>query len=475
VTGLRVDGNGQNNPYHRGRDRNEDEDPEDQPLGEELRGMGIWIAADHCCAIGCVSNNMPNGTKANNFEVSRDWAIVAGCTAKNPGRSCFQNTATALHSTYCNIRGIVEFNYPDNDKECRLFNITTLQPDPTGRVSILNSFFRADIQDVSLAPEFRSSGLGFSVSGGAPPTDPDYGLANLVLKDVRIELGEHMSATSKHIFKVNNVRNSWFEDVVITTHDDFVGHAMRVNNQEKPTQVVGNEPMKITLVRCDWDQGINFTVPVKRLSIASSKLGKRTSRTDELLANINLLEEGHLSSVAMRHRSCMASVGVDPRVPNPKLSVRNGSYFFCDLHNDGTSEHVEFEKNCVFRVADPKEVGDPVGLVRLRPISGDFLNIRDRLALTSDEGDDNSYLFDPENRNGFSVNRTSENGVSNDPLEPYWGHEVLGPPFTGLPGHAGTKIYLEEGTDPDAYGWQNAAYWVYDEVAGAWAPAPQQP
>ena len=84
--------------------------------------------------------------------------------------------------------------------------------------------------------------------------------------------------------------------------------------------------------------------------------------------------------------------------------------------------------------------------------------------MSSYRGLDNTLLFDPDlgvakqTKDGRTVNATGSS-------------KILGPPFIGISGQAGDKIFLSTEQNRHNYGWENADFWSWDSAFNRWVPS----
>ena len=292
-----------------------------------------------------------------------------------------------------------------------------------------------------------------------PGDSNEKGLDNLVIENCTIKLGESVrSIRNHHVFKIKNVTHSRLDKLTVMTPLSYQGWVMRLQKTQ------ADITMNCQVLNCHWDQGINFDSELKTMIISNCQLGKPTSYANELLNDINFPINMLIERSRLIHQKSLASLRSDNK--KCRLKIRNVS-FISETSNPNTyvfrskvPTRPSFFNAINFQYA--KSDGSPKHhklWLAYSPAT--------RLALSSYRGLDNTLLFDP---NQGVAKRTKDGRTSTTTGS----SEVLGPPFVGISGQAGDKIFLSTRQNRHNYGWENADFWSWDSAFKRWAPITAQ-
>ena len=432
LTGAQVDGNG----------------PAIDAMGNNTgRGEGIRVVGSDCQLVDCRASNMPDGSVANCFYIAGENSSVYRCQGINPGYACFRNVANSAIFDQIEAR----IDRATRNGRNRLFNVDSTLAVERGTVTIRNSMLHADFTDKHLPDKLREVVMNFD-----PGDSNEKGLDNLVIENCTIKLGESVrSIRNHHVFKIKNVTHSRLDKLTVMTPLSYQGWVMRLQKTQ------ADITMNCQVLNCHWDQGINFDSELKTMIISNCQLGKPTSYANELLNDINFPIDMLIERSRLIHQKSLASLRSDNK--KCRLKIRNVS-FISETSNPNTyvfrskvPTRPSFFNAINFQYA--KSDGSPKHhklWLAYSPAT--------RLALSSYRGLDNTLLFDPDlgvakqTKDGRTVNATGSS-------------KILGPPFIGISGQTGDKIFLSTEQNRHNYGWENADFWSWNSAFNRWVPS----
>lgn len=416
------------------------EGPDDRRIVDKDNRIGIDFAGANGQIIGCEASNMPDGNSFC-FFVRGNRARVSRCRATNPGYACFQNVAKS--ATYDQIEAVIDS--PTLNTHNRLFNSHGYQPNDPGHLLITNSTFKASYAD-NTPIKLQEAAIRIG----------DVRLFEM--RACKIELGDNVNnvVSGNHIIKLSSlVRNGKFVNLTIkTTNPDFRGHALSLAGG-KP-----GRPMNCQISHCDFAHGIVALTKTKNLLIDGSSIGTLKNKKRYLLQSFGNVKNIRILNSNLANSDVMMHFGV-PDPGDSKLTVRNvkfksgaprTSYVFSDARKN-YPVRASFLDAIDFSYEKSKSSDThPLYLAAGHTV---------RLAMTSASS---------QNANGNSLLFDGRHGVKNITSA----KSMLGPPFAGMPGIDGDKIYLkkDEFNDPSAHGWRNADYWEYDAPSKTWKAHP---
>jgi len=419
------------------------EGPDDRSLimiGDDTPNIiGIHLAGSNGNLIHCEASNMPDGNKSHCFHVAGDRARVSCCKAKNPGYTCFENRAP--NATYDRLEATIDSPTPNGQN--RLFNSGGNPNLDPGLLRVMNSKFTASYPADTPALLRRAT----------------FRIGNhqlFEMSDCLVELGENVTNAGAHVVKLSTgLVDASFERVVVTTAnpDEYVGRTL---------SLAGNPSNNCTISECDFPSGIIAYTPTNKLSINDSSIGTLDSASHDLFYNMDRVKEIEIRNSDLSNSASMMHFGSAPAATN-RLTLENVDFVSDTSINSFVFRSANYPARASFlNATDFTYRRADTGTASL------YLAVRNqnRLAMTSAYS---QYESDPGyNGLGSSLLFDSRFGVH----QVASGDSMLGPPFVGMPGFEGDRIYLQKDSDPSAYGWDNADYWEYDVQDGEWVPYP---